>query len=192
LVLLLGVVCGRACRQSHRRDGCTNTFHQCFHSFFLPLFFSRFSRRKFGKFFSNPQNLRAIHSEVDCVKEPFAHGLTCGKRVRWSSWGRRPTDLARAPPCPLPTDNVNTIVANYQIQSPKTQLGVFFLVRCLKSTARRSSRHARLGDFLSMMEEAMSITAIAFVLINLLVRFRFDPQPTQSATHNFTAVHMML
>jgi hypothetical protein len=69
------VVCGRACGESHSRDGCTNTFHQCFHSFFpvtilLPI------RRKFGKFFSHPQNLRAIHSEIDCVNEPFAHGLT--------------------------------------------------------------------------------------------------------------------
>ena len=59
--------------------------------------------------------------------------------------GKRPTDLARAPLCPLPTDNVNTILANCQIQSPKTQAGIFLLVRCFKSTARRSSRHARLG-----------------------------------------------
>src|SRR5262245_10387902 len=41
--LTVGVVCGRACRQSHSRDGRTNTFHGRFHSFFpatilLPIF----------------------------------------------------------------------------------------------------------------------------------------------------------
>jgi len=55
---------------------------------------------------------------------------------------------------------------------PRLRLGLFFLVRCFKSTARRSSRHARLGDFLAMMQEAMSITATAFVLI--ILPFGFD------------------
>jgi hypothetical protein len=55
---------------------------------------------------------------------------------------------------------------------PRLRLGLFFLVCRFKSIARCSSRHARLGDFLSMMEEAMSIMAIAFVLIILL--FGFD------------------
>jgi len=47
-----------------------------------------------------------------------------------------------------------------------------------------------------MMQEARSITATAFVLIILRFGFdyptRQDPPPTQSATENFTAVHMML
>src|SRR6516165_6021530 len=30
-----------------------------------------------------------------CASELSARGLPCGKRVRRSSWGRRPTDLAR-------------------------------------------------------------------------------------------------
>ena len=55
---------------------------------------------------------------------------------------------------------------------PRLRLGLFLLVRRLKSVARCSSRHPRLGDFLSMMEEAMGITPIVFVLIILL--FGFD------------------
>jgi len=37
------------------------------------------------------------------VNEPFAHGLPCGKRVRWISRGRRLTDLTRARVCQPPT-----------------------------------------------------------------------------------------
>jgi hypothetical protein len=48
----------------------------------------------------------------------------------------------------------------------------FLLVRRLKSIARCSSRHGRFGDFLSMIEEAMSVTPIVFVLI--IVLFGFD------------------
>jgi hypothetical protein len=51
---------------------------------------------------------------------------------------------------------------------PRLRLGLFLLVRRLKSVARCSSRHPRLGDFLSMMEGAMSITPIVFILIILL------------------------
>ena len=52
---------------------------------------------------------------------------------------------------------------------PRLRLGLFFLVCRFKSIARCSSRHPRLGDFLSLIKEAMSITAIAFVLIILLL-----------------------
>src|SRR5262249_37084194 len=33
------------------------------------------------------------------VNKPFVHSLPCGKRVRWSSWGRRLTDLAQLRAC---------------------------------------------------------------------------------------------
>jgi hypothetical protein len=55
---------------------------------------------------------------------------------------------------------------------PKLGLELFLLVRRLKSIARCSSRHGGFGDFLSLMEEAMSITLIVFVLI--IVLFGFD------------------
>src|SRR6266704_4140565 len=48
----------------------------------------------------------------------------------------------------------------------------FLLVRRLKSVARCSGRHPGRGDFLSMIEEAMSTMTIVFVLIILL--FGFD------------------
>jgi len=48
----------------------------------------------------------------------------------------------------------------------------FLLVRRFKSIAGRSLRHSRRSDLLSMIEEAMSITPIIFVLIILL--FGFD------------------
>jgi hypothetical protein len=44
----------------------------------------------------------------------------------------------------------------------------FLLVRRLESVSRRPARHPRGGDFLSMIEEAMSITPIVFVLVILL------------------------
>jgi hypothetical protein len=51
-------------------------------------------------------------------------------------------------------------------------MGLFLLFCSLKSIARRSARPPRRGDLLSMIEEAMIITAIVFVLIILL--FGFD------------------
>jgi hypothetical protein len=89
--------------------------------------------------------------------------------------GKTPNGLSASATLPAADGQCEYYFDELPNQSPKTQLGLFFLVRCFKSTARRSSRHAHPGDFLSMMEEAMSITAIAFVLIILLVRFRFDP-----------------
>src|SRR5436189_5712429 len=43
----------------------------------------------------------------------------CGKRVRWSSSGRRPTDLRLAQSCQGPTDNVNAIFVNRPFQFNK-------------------------------------------------------------------------
>ena len=86
--------------------------------------------------------------------------------------GETPNGLSASAILPAADGQCQYYCGKLQIQSPKTQLGLFFLVRCLKSTARRSSRHARLDDFLSMMEEAMSITLIVFVLI--IVLFGFD------------------
>src|SRR2546430_4808730 len=51
-------------------------------------------------------------------------------------------------------------------------VGYFVLVCCLKSVAQCSGRHPGRGDFLSMIEEAMSIKPIIFVLVILL--FGFD------------------
>jgi hypothetical protein len=67
---------------------------------------------------------------------------------------------------------------------PRLVLERFLLVRGLRSAARCSGRHPRRGDFLSMIEEAMSITLIVFVLIILLFGFHSagrDPSPAQQA-----------
>ncbi len=50
----------------------------------------------------------------------------------------------------------------------RVRLERFLLVRHLESVARCSARHPGRGDFLSMIEEAMSITPIVFILIILL------------------------
>jgi hypothetical protein len=50
------------------------------------------------------------------------------------------------------------------------------LVRHLKSVARCSGRPLSGGDFLSMIEEAMSITPIIFVLVILLFGFDLNGQ----------------
>jgi hypothetical protein len=55
---------------------------------------------------------------------------------------------------------------------PRLRPGLFLLVRRLKSVPRCCPRHPRLRNILSMMEEAMGITAIVFALIILL--FGFD------------------
>jgi hypothetical protein len=62
----------------------------------------------------------------------------------------------------------------YEDKSKRPRLGLerFILVRPLKSVARCSARHPGRGDFLSMIEETMSITPIIFVLVILL--FGFD------------------
>jgi hypothetical protein len=52
------------------------------------------------------------------------------------------------------------------------RLACFLLVRRLESVDWGSARLPRRGDFLSMIEEAMSTTPIVFVLIILL--FGFD------------------
>jgi hypothetical protein len=54
----------------------------------------------------------------------------------------------------------------------RVRLACFLLVRRLESVDWCSARHRRRGDFLSMIEEAMSITSIIFVLVILL--FGFD------------------
>src|SRR5256885_13384786 len=43
-----------------------------------------------------------------CANEPFARGSPCGKRVRWSSWGRRLNDLAQRD-VEAPADGVKTV-----------------------------------------------------------------------------------
>jgi hypothetical protein len=51
---------------------------------------------------------------------PFVHALPCGKRVRWSSFARRPTDLARVQVCQATTENVNIILKGRRFEPPHT------------------------------------------------------------------------
>ena len=57
-------------------------------------------------------------------------------------------------------------------------MGLFLLFCGLKSIARRSPRPPRLGDFWPMIEEAMSIISIVFILIILL--FGFDSAASET------------
>jgi hypothetical protein len=50
---------------------------------------------------------------------------------------------------------------------------------------RCSARDPRRGDFLSMIEEAMSITPIIFVLVILLFGFDSAGQVKTSRKHNY-------
>ena len=56
--------------------------------------------------------------------------------------------------------------------APDSGWNAFPLVRGLESVSRCPARHPGRGDFLSMIEEAMSTMTIVFVLIILL--FGFD------------------
>jgi hypothetical protein len=58
------------------------------------------------------------------------------------------------------------------------------LVRRLESGDRCSARHPGRGDFLSMIEEAMSITPIIFVLVILLFGFDSAGQVKTRRQHN--------
>jgi hypothetical protein len=60
----------------------------------------------------------------------------------------------------------------------------FILVRRLESVARCPGRHSRRGDFLSMIEETMSITPIIFVLVILLFGFDLTEQVETRREHN--------
>ena len=59
----------------------------------------------------------ALGSLVDCMNEPSVTVNPCGKRARWSSLGRRLTDLARVAVCQTPRGNVNP-----ESRQPVTQL----------------------------------------------------------------------
>jgi hypothetical protein len=74
----------------------------------------------------------------------------------------------------LPPDNATKIriaLIEDKFNRPRLMLDRCLLVLGVKSAARCSGRHPRRGDFLSMIEEAMSITLIVFVLIILLFGF---------------------
>jgi len=60
----------------------------------------------------------------------------------------------------------------------------FLLVCRIKSIAGRSFRHSRRSDLLSMIEEAMNITPIIFVLIILLFGFDSTGQVKTRRQHN--------
>jgi hypothetical protein len=60
----------------------------------------------------------------------------------------------------------------------------FLLVRRLESVSRCPARHPSRGDFLSMIEEIMSTTTIAFVLIILLFGFDSTGEVKTHRQHN--------
>jgi hypothetical protein len=66
----------------------------------------------------------------------------------------------------------------------KIRLELFLLVRPLKSVAGYSARHPGRGDFLSMIEKAMSIMTIVFVLIILLFGFDSAARVKTRRQHN--------
>ena len=76
-----------------------------------------------------------------CVSEPFAHGLPCGKRVRWSSRSCLP-NLTRVRFCQPPTSGVNNISMNCRFDFDKrSQLFVCSLKR-RRQIARSNSKKA--------------------------------------------------
>jgi len=64
------------------------------------------------------------------------------------------------------------------------RLACFILVRHLKSVARCPGRPPGGGDFLSMIEKAMSITPIVLLLIILLFGFDLTGQVETRREHN--------
>ena len=68
---------------------------------------------------------------------------------------------------------------------PRLRLGLFLLVRRLKSVARCSGRNSRRCDFLSLTEQAMSITLIICVLVILLFGFDSAGQVKTRPQHNY-------
>jgi hypothetical protein len=59
----------------------------------------------------------------------------------------------------------------------------FLLVRRFEPVARSSARRSRPGDFLPMIEQAMNITPIVFILVILL--FGFDSPDRSKPTKRF-------
>jgi len=67
----------------------------------------------------------------------------------------------------------------------RVRLACFLLVCRLESVDWCSARLPRRGDFLSMIEEAMSITPIVFVLIILLFGFDSAGQVEPGRKHTY-------
>src|SRR5438874_6622504 len=65
----------------------------------------------------------------------------------------------------------------------RPSLGHFLLVCRLESVARCSPRRARRGDFFPVIEQAMSITPIVFILVILL--FGLDSPDRSRAAKRF-------
>ena len=87
----------------------------------------------------------------------------CGKRVRWSSSGRRPTDLPRAQSCQGPTDNVNAIFVNRPFQfNKRSQL---FIGRTMKRfpSSRCASAIQIVRPHCEMRSACLSQTSIRIV-----------------------------
>src|SRR5215472_14245248 len=76
-------------------------------------------------------------SSSSYASEPFAHGLPCGKRVRWSSLGRRPTGLARVQLCQAPIADVNTIFENHENARPEGRVQTAASGHCPRSVTDR-------------------------------------------------------
>src|SRR5262249_27463169 len=75
--------------------------------------------------------------------------LTLRKRVRWSSLGRRPTDLARLQLCLSPGDSVNSKLGDFRSQcSNQTELNACSSPSSFRPSAhtapRCSSNHCRI------------------------------------------------
>src|SRR5437763_7802829 len=68
----------------------------CFHIFFPFIILLRKFRDEVCK---NLPELVFMEMIFSCVSEPFAGGLPCGKRVRWSSLGEAPKQLSAARSC---------------------------------------------------------------------------------------------
>ena len=71
------------------------------------------------------------------------------------------------------------------MQASKAQTGRFLLVRHLESVARCFARASRRGDFLSLTEQAMSITLIISFLVILLFGFDSAGQVKARRKHNY-------
>src|SRR5262249_27809722 len=76
-------------------------------------------KKPFTIFLRENRGAKFPKKSLGCASEPFARELPCGKRVRWNSGGRRPTDLARIRLCQPLEDNVNAFFSKRRFQLNK-------------------------------------------------------------------------
>ena len=107
-----------------------------------------------GEVLENLPELILIETTFSCVSEPFAHGLPCGKRVRWSSLGRRLNNLARRD-VDVPSPRASTQIFAGEVHMPSPRVP-----RCCKPNHWKALAAASASTTISRNSRAVFLSSL--------------------------------